>query len=267
MDVEKGRNDFILGATRVVQEIRKAAERRHFKEIDLIAVIATLGHGFASGAYPEAMKLLRSEFPDTIIMSFAVTPFHFQGPEIRNRALEALKICKREGVAVTPISNQVAGQKLGTDPRKLGYMEAYTKINEQISRLLSSLFSAMCAEDGVVESLDRNDLKRIWQPESVLIGQATYPIPTAIGQSSPSDAERTIFAEIRGRGGKAVASYPTTYIIDTSGHVSTSQIAALNEELTTNYLADWGLLKPLIIERERSNTEFMLIRGGVDLGV
>jgi cell division GTPase FtsZ len=266
MDVDKGRQDFLKGAGKMVALIQQACRDRLIEQPDLIPVIATLGHGFGSGSYPEALNLLRDSFPRSLVMAFAVTPFHFQGPEIRKRARASLQSCLDLGIPVTPIGNQVASVRMGIDPRKLGYNATYMRINAVLADLLSSLFSALSAEEGVVESLDRNDLRQMWQPESVLVGHATYTIHTAVGANSPADAEANMFVEVEHtKTPKSV--YPTTYIIDTGGHVTISQISSLNDRLGSTYHADWSKLKPLIIERDRPDTKFILIRGGVELGL
>ena len=268
MNVDKGRADFNSGATKLVQLIQRASDDQGYKEIDLLPIIATLGHGFGSGSLPEALKVLRSRFPKSVLMAVAITPFHHQGVAIRERAMSALRLCKQENMAVTPISNQIAADRLNIEPQKLSYNDTYVSINEAITSLLSSLINAMSAEEGVVESIDRNDLKRIWQPPSVLIGEAKYDMETALGIQSPHDAVKKIFAErVVAATGKPTKTYPTIFIIDTGGKVSMAQVSSITETLTSEYHADTETLKPLIIERERIDTRFILIRGGVELNV
>jgi cell division GTPase FtsZ len=260
MSVEKGRRDFLQGASQVLRVMKTQCRTKP----DIIPVIATLGHGFASGSIPEMLRILKRTYPDSVTLAWCITPFDLQGNEIRGRAYESLRKCREVGATITPISNQVAINKLGLSQRMpLGQL--YQTINREITDILSDLFEAFTTTEGVIESLDRNDLKQIWVGESALISRVTYPDASSINGGSLKDAEQRLLVDVNYLEG---AEQPTaTYIIDGPGEITVDQMTELSNSLIADYKADMTYFKPLIIQRKRQNTSFILIRGKMRLGI
>jgi len=266
MDMEKGLSDFLQISDFLVEVVDVGCKDRRFEEPDVIPIIATLGHGFGGGSAPECAKILQEEFPHSIIMAWVITPFYFEGKHVGDRAKESMKNFKDKGIPIIPISNTVAAKRLSLEASNLPLMKVFNAINLRISDIMNSLFIALSAEEGIVESLDRNDLRRIWQPECLTIGSVKYDSVRAISFSSLADVEKSLFIEFGAQMSKP-KDVPTTYIIDGNGEVLLKQLTDINTILEKEYGADMSTLKPLILQRKQDKTTFMVIRGGLALGV
>lgn len=265
MDMAKGKQDFLQSSGEVLNAVKGAIKKRKFTEPDIIPVAISLGHGFGSGSGPEALKMLKGEFPNSVILAWVITPFEFQGKEIRERAYKSIRECIANKSTITPISNQVAAQKLGLNQESMSLSHLYSSINREISGIMTNLFSAFTAVDGVVESMDRNDLRKIWTGDSVLISMVTYPTASSIGTNSLKDSEAKLLVDVEyGEG----AEQPTvTYIVDGPGELNVKQMSELGNALITTYRADMTYFKPLIVQRPKKDTSFITIRGNMQLEV
>jgi cell division GTPase FtsZ len=263
MDLEKGRMDFLHDEQRLVKIVSEQCKKKKLTEPDIIPIIASLGHGFGSAALPEATRLLKQSFPSAVLFAFAITPFDFQGEGIKDRARESLRRCRKGSITTTPISNQAACEKIGLDPKTLPLVKLYGRINDDLSELLTALFEALTAKGGVVESLDRNDLRRIWTGVSSLIMMARYPTISAIGPMSIADAERRLYLKMDYEPSEQPST--VTYVIDGPGDVTVNQLTEINALLVEKYKASLDLLKPLIVQRKKPHANLMLIRGNVNL--
>jgi cell division GTPase FtsZ len=264
MDSEKGRSDFLKGAGKFLKSFKKNAACKSGAGPDIIPIIGTLGHGFASGSFPEIYRILRSAYSNSVIFAWSITPFDFQGKEIRERAYASLRRCKEIGATVTPVSNQVAFNKLGLS-QSTPLSKLYGKINGEITSILSNIFTSFTTTKGVVESLDRNDMRKIWTGESALISMVNYPDASSISAGSLKDAEDRLLVRVNYMEG---SEQPTvTYIIDGPGEITISQMEELSKGLIKTYKADMTYFKPLIIQRPRKNTSFTLIRGRMRMGI
>jgi cell division GTPase FtsZ len=265
MDLEKGRTDFLHDEQRLTEIVTEQCGKKKISEPDIIPVIASLGHGFGSASLPEACRALRQQFPSVILFAFAITPFDFQGEGIKERARVSLRRCRENKITTTPISNQAASEKVGLDPKTLPLMKLYGRINEDLSGLLTALFDALTAKGTIIESIDRNDLRRIWSGVSSLIMRAKYPSISAIGPRSIDDAERNLFLNVKYEASDQPST--VTYIIDGPGDITVQQLADINMLLVQKYKASLDLLKPLIVQRKRPYVNLLVIRGGVNLAI
>jgi len=268
MNLEKARKDFQHDANKIPTVVRERCEKAKIDIPDIIPIIATLGHGFGSGSLPEAAKLLKQKFPKSVLFVFAVTPFSFQGGPITERAKMSLRACRDYGITTTPISNQSASKKLNLAPQTLALSKIYHAIKNEISDLLSSLFDALTAKSGIVESMDRNDLARIWAGESSLIMKASYGSIGSISPKSIEDAEKHLFVDMNyGNPGRNEPLSTATYIIDGPGEITIGQLESINRILVEKYQSSLEMFKPLIVQRKRDWANFILIRGRVSLQI
>lgn len=261
MDAEKGRKDFLADASRLVDVLGKIYKE---EPPDVIPIVATLGHGFASGSFPECLSLVKGNYPDAVVLAWAITPFTFQGNDVRNRSLDSIRNCVHLGHTVTPLSNQIAYERLGLNTT-MSVNKLYEYINTEITNVLASTFSSLTTDEGVIESMDRNDLKKIWTGECSLIGVAQYPDLSNISEQSLKDAEEHMLLNIHYTSGDL---QPTaTYIADGPGEFTISQMQTIANLLATKYKANMKYFKPLIINRPREVATFTLIRGNMRLSV
>lgn len=261
MRPEKGREDYLDVADEVPAIVEKACEAYGCEEPDVIVTIASLGHGFGSGSLPEHAKLIKERFPSAVHLIFGITPFYFEGDAAIVRAYNSLKETVKHNT-VFLLSNQIASVKARTDPSKLKLVEVYNSINERISSMLTLFFEALTTTEGVMMGLDRSDLKSVIQGEIGGMGMAKYPsLEGLTAERLLSDAMSTVYM-------KPVVEAPGirgTYILDSKDNVPVALLRELNALLITRWLFRTETFKPLVIERRRESTSFILLMAGMSL--
>lgn len=211
------------------------------------------------------LKLLKGEFPNSVIIGWVITPFDFQGAEIKERAYGSIRACIENKSTITPVSNQVAARRLGLNQENASLSGLYTAINKELSGIMTALFNAFTATEGVIESMDRNDLRRIWVGDSVLISHVTYPSASSIGPSTLQDSENRLLVDVEY--GEGPEKPTVTYIVDGPGELSVKQMGELSTNLVSTYKSDMSYFKPLIIQRPKKDTSFLLVRGRMKLNL
>lgn len=261
MRPEKGREDYLEVADGIPYMVEKACKLYGCEDPDVIVTIASLGHGFGSGSLPEHVKVIKENFPNTVQLVFAVTPFYFEGEAPLIRAYNSLKETVKH-VTVFPISNQIASLKLGVDPQRIRLNDVYYVVNSRIAETLDTLFEALTASQGVRMGMDRSDLRNMMQGEIGAIGMAKYPtLANLTADRLLQDLSTSIYARLAIGPEGAYG----TYIIDSCEEVP---LALLNE-LSRLLILKWGFktqfLKPLIVERERPGVSVLTMMTNIVL--
>ncbi|RLF14943.1 MAG: hypothetical protein DRJ97_05280 [Thermoprotei archaeon] len=261
MKPEKGREDYLGIADDIPGIVEKACEIYGCEEPDVIVTIASLGHGFGSGSLPEHARLIKERFPNAVHLIFGITPFYFEGDSAIIRAYNSLKETVKHNT-VFLLSNQIASVKARTDPMKLKLSEVYNNINERISHMLTNFFEALTTTEGVMMGLDRADLKNVIQGEIGGMGMVKYPSLEGLSaEKLLNDVMATIYMKpiVEGPGIRG------TYILDSKDSVPISLLNSLNTILITKWLFKTDSFKPLVIERRKEFTSFILLMAGMSL--
>lgn len=179
MDPAKGLEDALNALDFIPEVIETKCRELGFDTPDLIPVIATLGHGFATGAIGGVLPVLKRVFPEAVLMPFTVTPFLFEEEGPLGRTHEALSaLCKDFTCFV--LSNETTAARTGIKYGELGIEAVYDAINSHIERVVSVLLDALPASEGIVQSLDRADLGKIITGELATICVTQAPLAADI---------------------------------------------------------------------------------------
>jgi cell division GTPase FtsZ len=255
MNPEKGREDYLEVADVVPHIVEKACEAYGCEDPDVVVTIASVGHGFGSGSLPEHVKVIKGSYPNTVHIVFAVTPFHFEGEAPMIRAYVSLREAVKQ-VTVFPLSNHIAGMKLGMDPRKVKVSDVFNAINSHVAEVLNTLFSALTATEGVRMGMDRSDLMSLIRGEVGAIGMAKYQ--SLLGLTADrvlQDVASSIYVKpVVGPDG----AYGT-YLVDSCEKVPLSLLNELSRLLVSRWMLKTQYLKPLILERDRLGSSILVI--------
>ncbi|MEM4699860.1 MAG: hypothetical protein QXT74_02780 [Candidatus Nezhaarchaeales archaeon] len=259
---EKGREDYLEVAELVPRVVEKACEACGCAEPDIVVTVASLGHGFGSGALPEHLKVIKESFPRSVQLVFAITPFHFEGWDPLVRAFNSLKESTKYAT-VFPLSNQVASLKLGQDLNKVKLDDVYEAINSRVAEALGTLFDSLTTSEGVKMGMDKSDLRNILKGELGAVGVAKYPSLSGLTvERVLNDLASSIYVRIvAGPEGLYGA-----YIIDSGSPVPLALINELSRELILKWSFRSQFLKPLIIERPKPESTILVIMTNILFG-
>jgi len=259
MDPKRGRRDVLDVVDDLPMVVDEACAEFGHKEPDIIFTIHSLGHGFGSGSLPIVLRSFKAAFKDAVLIPFCVTPFLFEGEPVMLRASDAL----RKAIKVTtlfPISNEYVVSQVGIDPTALPISDVYDTINKQILLNISSLINALTAREGVLQSFDRADLRKLVSGELGTIASYRCRSASAVEAETIDEVERRSFLPIESTEEEKILKL--TYLIDGKGKVSVAQMRHLSSEFNARYPIDRKLLKPLIIQRPLEDCGFTVITCG-----
>jgi len=255
MNPEKGREDYLEVVDVIPHIVEKACEAYGCEDPDVVVTIASVGHGFGSGSLPEHVKAVKSSYPNTVHIVFAVTPFHFEGEGPMIRAYTSLKEAVKH-ITVFPLSNHIASLKLNVDPRKVKLSDVFNAINSHVVEVLNSLFDALTATEGIRMGMDRSDLMNMIQGEVGAIGMAKYQSLSGLTADKVlQDVASSIYVKpVVGPDG----AYGT-YLVDSCEKVPLSLLNELSRLLVSRWMLKTRYLKPLILERDRLGSTVLVI--------
>lgn len=259
---EKGREDYLEVAELVPRIVERACKVCGCAEPDAIVTVASLGHGFGSGALPEHLRVIKEAFPKAAQLAFAITPFHFEGWDPLVRAFTSLKEAVKHAT-VFPLSNHIASLKLGVDLNEVRLDDVYNAINARVTEALSTLFDALTTPEGVKMGMDKSDLRNILRGELGAVGMAKYPSLSGLTvERALQDLASSIYVRlVAGADGLY-----GTYIIDSDSSVPVAFLNELSRELMLKWSVRSQFLKPLIIERPRPGASIFVILTNILFG-
>lgn len=259
---EKGREDYLEVAGLVPRIVEEACKACGCAEPDVVITMASLGHGFGSGALPEHLRVIKESFPKSVQLVFAITPFHFEGWDPLVRAFNSLKEAAKHAT-VFPLSNQIASLKLGQDLNRVRLDDVYNAINIRIAEAIGTLFDSLTASEGVKMGMDKSDLRKVLKGELGAVGIAKYPSLSGLTtERILNDLASSIYVRIAA-GPEGLYG---TYIIDSGSPVPLALLNELSRELILKWSFKSQLLKPLIIERPRQDSTILVIMTNILFG-
>jgi len=265
MDPEVGRNDIMQVRDGLAELPEGVSEFYGIKQVpDVLIVIASFGYGMGTGSALPLLRKLRERYDDSLILPFIITPFKLEGYKTMERAaLELEAVC--EYFTPVVVSNETVCRRYSINDRRDDDMVVYHQINQKIQTVISVLISSLTTEEGYATStIDRSDLQRVFGKGGMAtLTHQTFPSLDNFNLDLVKKAERLEWLETQ-KAAKDIERHPlnATYIVDGGGAFSLGRREEVNRYLFTEYNVDTGLLKPLIIKREKDRADFLLIKSG-----
>jgi len=259
----------------ISEAIAEICKGRRITEPDTIITIHSLGYGFGTGSFKPVVVKLKRDFPNTVLLPIAITPFSIEKTAFE-RAYKAVEDTSKVAT-VFVVSNETAAKKLAESSQgeqglksilKLPKPEIYKRINFVITGIISGLIKSLTSTKPPVQSIDRSDLRSIVKGPLGIIGWTPLSSYEDLRMKTIDEAEKNEFLTLVGKARlPGVAKVRGTYIIDAPGDISLAQEKMLSEYLEKKYGADPAHIKPLQIGRpEGESGHLILIKSGFTLG-
>lgn len=274
-DPEVGRQHVESVIDLVSEAIREICKGRRITEPDTIFTIHSLGYGFGTGSFKSVIVKLTKDFPNTVLLPIAITPFGIEKTAFE-RAYKAVEDTSKVAT-VFVISNETAAKKLAESSKgeeglksmlKLPKPEIYERVNFVITGIINGLIRSLASTKPPLQSIDRSDLKSIVKGPLGIISWASLSSYEDLRMQTVYEVEKNEFLTLVGRAKlPQVARIRGTYIVDAPGDISLAQEKMLSEYLEGKYSADPAHIKPLQISRpEGESGHLILIKSGFTLG-
>ncbi len=257
------------------EAINKICKGRKIIEPDCIITIHSLGYGFGTGSFKPVITRLKKDFPNTVLLPFAITPFSIEKTAIE-RAYKAVEETSKV-TTVFVISNETAAKRLaeGVEEEEgvksileLPKPDIYERINYVIKGIINGLINSLASTESPLQSLDRSDLRSIVNGPLGVISWTALPSYEYLGMETINEAENNDFLNL-----VSMRKYPGlgrirgTYIVDAPGNISLAQEKMISEYLENKYGADPAHIKGLQITRSEGESGYLiLIKSGFSLG-
>jgi len=268
---DTGRQDVESVVDLISEAINEICKGRGIMEPDGIITIHSLGYGFGTGSLKPVIAKLKEDFPNTVLLPIAITPFSIEKTAFE-RAYKAVEDASRLAT-VFVISNQTAAKRLAgeaegeeglEDVLNLPKPEIYERINLVITGIINGLINSLTSTKPPLQSLDRSDLESIVNGPLGVISWAPLSSCEDLGPETINEAEENEFLTLVGMEKfRKETRVRGTYIVDAPGNISLAQEKMLSEYLENKYGADPAHIKPLQISRpEGKNGYLILIKSG-----
>jgi len=264
---ETGKQHVELVLDLMSEAINEICKGRRITEPDCIITIHSLGYGFGTGSLKPVIAKLKEDFPNTVLLPIAITPFSIEKIAFE-RAYKAVEDASKVAT-VFVISNETAAKKLAEDAEgeeglegmlNLPKPEIYERINLVITETINGLTNSLTSTKPPLQSLDRSDLESIVNGPLGVISWAPLTSYDELGPETINEAEKNEFLTLVG-----MASFPkaarvrATYIVDAPGSISLGQEKMLSEYLENKYGADPAHIKPLQISRSEGESGYLIL--------
>jgi len=265
MDPAVGRNDIMPVRDGLAELPEGVSEFYGIKQVpDILIVIASFGYGMGTGSALPLLRKLREKYNDTLILPFIITPFKLEGYKTMERAaMELEAVC--EYFTPVVVSNETVCRRYSINDRRDDDMVVYHQINQKVQTVISVMLNSLTTEEGYATStIDRSDLQRVFGKGGMAtLTHQTFPSLDNFNLDLVKKAERLEWLETQ-KAAKDIERQPlnATYIVDGGGAFSLGRREEVNRYLFSEYNVDTGLLKPLIIKREKDRADFLLIKSG-----
>jgi cell division GTPase FtsZ len=226
MDPSQGKEDINSSISKVFKTIDDAIFESKGSDIDMLPIIASLGHGFGSGSTAYAIEKLTKRYKSSIIVPVVITPFTWEGESAVKRAYEALK----EIVQLTPCFI-ISNEEVGNQYKDIG--ASYDKINTLIGDALTVLLRAFSATDGILQTIDKNDFKRFFANDLATIRHMKIKSAKDLKFEDIKDNIGKRWLHIESKVFKpAPTKLNVSYILDGAGPFNPKVLAELQENAT-----------------------------------
>jgi len=259
MDPQRGQEDIHKRIKYIFKLIDSVCEETGTEEIDLIPIIATIGHGFGSGSLPEVISSFKKKYYNSLIIPFVIAPFTWEGRAVVERAYTSL-----QALEVTPIV--VSNEEVGTIFTDVG--TSYDKINVLLGNLIQAIIQALTATDGVLQTVDKNDFEKFLQGD---IATMRYMKLKSADELSVDIIQkkldkRWLKTEFKTfKIGKMPEKLNIFYILDGKGPFSPKVLGEISEYLGKREFVNQDNFKPLLIERKSKGCNFVWLESGFRL--
>lgn len=249
------------------EAINEICKGRGITEPDCIITIHSLGHGFGTGSLRPVIAKLKEDFPNTVLLPIAITPFSIE-KTASERAYRAVEDASKLAT-VFVISNETAARRLAGDAEgeegledilNLPKPEVYERINLVITGIINGLINSLTSTKPPLQSLDRSDLRSIVNGPLGVISWTPLSSCEELGPETINEAEKNEFLTLAGRErSRRETRVRGTYIVDAPGNISLGQEKMLSEYLENKYDADPAHIKPLQISRSEGGDGYLII--------
>lgn len=261
MSPHQGLDDIQDNIQKVYKQIDVICEEMSVEEIDLIPIIATLGHGFGSGSLPFIMERFTQKYPSAILLPFVVTPFNWEGKQVINRAFESLSNSLFWG---TPIV--ISNEEVGSDFADIS--AGYSKINTTLSDLIQYTIKALTAESGILQTVDKNDFGKFLHGELATMRymKLNSAEDLSVDLIQKQLDKRWLKVDIKPfKIGKSLEKLNVFYILDGKGPFNPKSLGDISEYLNKKDFINQENIKPLLIERKSKDCNFIWLESGFTL--
>ena len=274
-DPEVGRQHVESVIDLISEAIGEICKGRRITEPDTIITIHSLGYGFGTGSFKPVIAKLKKDFPNTVLLPIAITPFGIEKTAFE-RAYKAVEDTSKV-TTVFAISNETAAKKLAEGSKgeeglksmlKLPKPEVYERINFVITGVINGLIKSLTSTKSPLQSIDRSDLRSIIKGPLGILSWVPLSSYEDLRMRTVDEAEKNEFLTLVGKARlPQIAKVRGTYIVDAPGDISLAQEKMLSEYLEGKYGADPAHIKPLQISRpEGESGHLILIKSGFALG-
>ncbi len=258
MSPTQGLDDIQNSIQKVYRQIDLICEEMSVEEIDLIPVIATVGHGFGSGSLPFILERFSHKYPTAILLPFVITPFSWEGKQVIDRAFNALSTASFWSTSIV-ISNEEVGEDIST---------GYSKVNTLLSNLIQYTIHALTAETGILQTVDKNDFSKFLQGQLATMRYMKLDSANKLSVDLIQKQldKRWLKVDMKTfKFGKAPDKINIFYILDGRGPFDTKSLSEVSEYLSKKDFINQENIKPLLIERKTKDCNFIWLESGYKL--
>jgi cell division GTPase FtsZ len=260
MEPEQGRKDLSTRLSALFSRIDEIRKETKAKDIDLLPVIFSLGHGFGSGSLELALSSLQARYKNTLLLPFVITPFTWEGVAVIRRAYEALsKGCKINTCFV------ISNEQVGAGCKDIS--ASYDKINSHIGNLVSIVVKAFSAADGLLQTVDKSDLTSFLSGDLATVRHLRMKSADDLGIETLRHGLGDRWLKVVYKTFKpAPPKLKVFYILDGRGSFSILSLEAIQQYLADKECVDKDKLKPLLIQRNK-DCDFVWMESGFALAL
>jgi cell division GTPase FtsZ len=185
MDPKKGEQDYLKNGRKALKE--KIGEvlgeaGLSWKNVSLVPVVISAGHGFGSGSGPRIVEDLKKWFPNIPIIAFVTSPFSWEGEEVKDKAWRCgLEVAKRTGTVI--IDNQYVREVLGDVPITM----ILGRVNQYITSMLDT-FLKIATSKTIMMGIDMTDLRRVVEKGAVYMFTRSFREGEPVSKIYDSDS-------------------------------------------------------------------------------
>ena len=260
MSPEQGSKDMKASLKKLKHLLGEVLEETKTTSVDVIPVIISLGHGFGSGSSYLALDALKEEYKDSLIIPFVVTPFTWEGEGVIKRAYESLKDLTELTTCVI-----ISNEEVGNLYKHIG--SSYDRINIMLGEVISDFLQAMSATDGIIQTVDKSDLRKMLSGELATMRYAKLRNANEVTVRMIKEDMEKRFLKVEFKHFKpAPPKLHVFYCIDGKGPLNPKNLGEIQEYIASREYVNQDELKPLLIERKRGKgCNFLWLESGYKL--
>lgn len=185
MDPRRGERDYVKNGRKALREkIGEVLERAglSWKNVSLVPVVISAGHGFGSGSGPRVVEDLKKWFPNIPVIAFVTHPFSWEGEEVQQKAWRCgIEVAKKTGTVI--IDNDYVWKILGDVPITM----ILGRANQYISSMLDT-FLRIATSKTIMMGIDMTDLRRVVEKGAVYMFTRSFKEGEPVSKIYDSDS-------------------------------------------------------------------------------